>query len=172
MHDQPRYTHVAAQAVSLAELFESRFAAGLEGPVAFRIQLASPEGPSTGGGKQVVQPIKLVPMDGGPTIVVGVANTIKQSAELRSFALLSEQYQQRYKGAPIPVHAGAYQQLLADFTSFFRALNLQVTTVEATRSMRPPPRPTSSGPSVLVALLVSFGFLAIAAWIVFSQIRR
>lgn len=171
MQEQARYTHVAAQAVSLADLFESRFAAGLEGPVPFQIHLAAPEGPSTGGGKQVVQPITLVPKNGGPTIVVGAANTIKQTAELRSFALLSEQYQQRYKGAPIPVHAGAYQQLLTDFTSFFRSLNLQVTTVDATRSMRPPP-PKSSGPSVLVALAVSFGFLAVAAWIVFSQLRR
>ena len=171
MQDQPRYTHVAAQAVSLADLFETRFSAGLEGPVPFQIHLAAPEGPSTGGGKQVVQPIKLVPENGGPTIVVGVANTIKQTAELRSFALLSEQYQQRYKGAPLPVHAGAYQQLLTDFTSFFRSLNLQVTTVDATRSMRSPPR-QSNGPSVLVALAVSFGFLAVAAWIVFTQLRH
>ncbi len=174
MHDQARYTHVAAQAVSLADFFENRFSAGLDGPVVFKIQLAAPEGPSTGGGKQAVQPIKLVPADGGPTIVIGVANTIKQTAELRSYTLLLEQYRLRYKGAQLPIHAGAYQQLLADLTTFFKSFNLQVTTVEVSYSMRPPPAPApaSSGPSVILALVVSFGFLAIAAWIVFSQLHR
>lgn len=173
MQDQARYTHVAAKAVGLAELFEERFSAGLDGPVMFRIQLASPEGPSTGGGKQVVQPIKLVPVDGGPTIVIGVANTIKQTAELRSYALLSEQYRLRFKGAQIPVNAGVYQQLLADFTTFFRALSLSVTTVDATRSLRPPPAPApSGGPGVIIALAVSVGVLIAAAWIVLSHLHR
>lgn len=173
MDEQARYTHVAAKAVSLVELFEERFSAGLDGPVLFRIQLASPEGGSTGGGKQVVQPIKLVPADGGPTIVIGAANTIKETAELRSYALLSEQYAQRFKGAPIPINAGAYKQLLADFTGFFQALNLSVRTVDANRSLRPPPAPASSGgPGVILALVVSFGALVIAAWIVLSHLHR
>lgn len=174
MNDQPRYTHVAAQAVSLAELFEERFSAGLDGPMTFRIQLASPEGPSTGGGKQVVQPIKLVPADGGPTIVIGAANTVKQTAELRSYALVSEQYRLRFKGAQLPVHAQAYQQLLADFTSFFHALNLSVTTADMSRSLRPPPAPPSprSGPGMILALAVSIGALVVAAWIVLSHLHR
>jgi len=172
--DQPRYTHVAAQAVGLAELFEERFSAGLDGPVAFRIQLASPEGPSTGGGKQVVQPIKLVPVDGGPTIVIGAANTIKQTAELRSFALVSEQYGLRFKGAQLPIHVEVYRQLLVDFTSFFQALNLSVTTVDKSRSLRPPPAPppSSGGPGMILALAVSVGVLLIAAWIVLSHLHR
>lgn len=175
MDDQPRYTYVAARAVSLAELFEERFSAGLDGPVAFRIQLASPEGPSTGGGKQVVQPIKLVPVDGGPTIVIGAANTIKQTAELRSYALVSELYGQRFKGAQLPVHAGAYRQLLADFTSFFQALKLSVTTADTSRSLRPPPQPAASssgGPGMVLALAVSVGALVIALWIVLSHLHR
>ncbi len=46
--------------------------------------------------------------------------------------------------------------------------------MEVSYSMRPPPAPApaSSGPSVILALVVSFGFLAIAAWIVFSQLHR
>ncbi len=172
--EQPRYTHVAAQAVGLAERFEERFSAGLDGPVTFRVQLASPEGPSTGGGKQVVQPIKLVPADGGPTIVIGAANTVKQMAELRSYALVSEQYGLRFKGAQLPIHAGSYRQLLADFTRFFHELNLSVTTADTSRSLRPPPAPPSSrhGLGVIVALAVSVGVLVIAAWIVLSHLHR
>jgi hypothetical protein len=171
--DQARYTHVAAKAVTLADLFEERFAAGLDGPVMFRIHLASPDGPSTGGGKQVVQPIKLVPADGGPTIVIGVANTVKQTAELRSYSLLTEQYAQRYKGAPLPILAGAYQQLLADFTAFFQAMSLSVSTVDATRSLRPNPAPTpSGGAGVIVALVVSVGVLVVAAWLVLSHLHH
>jgi hypothetical protein len=171
--DQARYTHVAAKAVTLADLFEERFAAGLDGPVMFRIHLAAPDGPSTGGGKQVVQPIKLVPADGGPTIVIGVANTIKQTAELRSFALLTEQYAQRYKGASIPILAGAYKQLLAEFTDFFQSMSLSVSTVDATRTLRPPPAPSSSGSAgTIVALVVSVGVLVIAAWLVLSHLHH
>ncbi len=171
MDDQARYTHVAAKAVTLADLFEERFSAGLDGPVMFRIHLAAPDGPSTGGGKQVVQPIKLVPADGGPTIVIGVANTVKQTAELRSYALLTEQYAQRYKGAPIPIHAGAYQQLLADFTTFFHSMSLSVSTVDKSRTLRPPTR-SSGGAGVIVALVVSVGVLVIAAWLVLSHLHR
>jgi hypothetical protein len=171
--DQARYTHVAAKAVTLADLFEERFAAGLDGPVMFRIHLASPDGPSTGGGKQVVQPIKLVPADGGPTIVIGVANTVKKTAELRSYALLTQQYAQRYKGAAVPIHVGAYTQLLVDFTSFFQAMSLSVTTVEASRSVRPSAAPKPSGNvGTIVALVVSVGVLVIAAWLVLSHLHR
>ena len=173
MDDQARYTHVAAKAVTLADLFEERFAAGLDGPVMFKIHLAAPDGPSTGGGKQAVQPIKLVPADGGPTIVIGAANTVKQTAELRSYALLTQQNAQRYKGAPIPIHVGAYTQLLVDFTSFFQAMSLSVTTVDATRSVRPSPAQKSSGGAgVIVALVVSVGVLVIAAWLVLSHLHH
>ncbi|MEP7124342.1 MAG: hypothetical protein ABJE95_25665 [Byssovorax sp.] len=157
----------------MADLFEERFAAGLDGPVMFRIHLATPDGPSTGGGKQVVQPIKLVPADGGPTIVIGVANTVKQTAELRSYALLTEQYAERYKGAVVPIHVGAYTQLLVDFTSFFHAMNLSVTTVNAARSVRQVPAAKSSGSAgVIVALVVSLGVLVIAAWLVLSHLHH
>lgn len=173
MDDHARYTHVAAKAVTLADLFEERFSKGLDGPVTFKIHLAAPGGPSTGGGKQVVQPIKLVPADGGQTIVLGVANTVKQTAELRSYALLTEQYAQRFKGAQIPIHAGAYKQLLADLTDFFHSMSLSVTTVDATRSLRPPSAPPpSSSASVIVALAVSVGALVIAAWLVLSHLHR
>ena len=73
--DYTKYTQVAAQALSLAELFEARFAQGVAGPVPFRIELAAPDGPSTAGGKQALQHIKLVPLGGGPTIVIGSAST-------------------------------------------------------------------------------------------------
>ena len=173
MDEQARYTHVAAKAVTLADLFEKRFSKGLDGPVTFGIHLAAPDGPSTGGGKQVVQPIKLVPADGGQTIVIGVANTVKQTAELRSYGLLTEQYAQRFKGAQIPIHAGPYKQLLADLTDFFHSMNLSVTTVDATRSMRPlPAPPPSSNASMIIALAVSVGALVIAAWLVLSHLHH
>ena len=173
MDDQARYTHVAAKALTLADLFEERFSKGLDGPVTFGIHLAAPNGPSTGGGKQVVQPIKLVPSDGGPTIVIGVANTVKQTAELRSYALLTAQYAQRFKGAQIPINAGAYQQLLSELTGFFHAMKLSVSTVDATRSMRPPSAPApSSSAGVIVALAVSVGVLVIAAWLVVSHLHH
>ena len=68
---QVKYTQVAAKQLSLAELFEERFQAGLQGPLHFRVELSAPDGPSTGGGKQALQHIKLVAPDGSGTIVIG-----------------------------------------------------------------------------------------------------
>jgi hypothetical protein len=50
-------------------------------------------------------------------------------------------------------------------------LNLSVTTVDASRSLRPPPA-SSGGPGVIVALVVSIGVLVIAAWVVLSHLHR
>ncbi len=79
-----KYTQVAQKAVSLAELFAARFERKLEGPVCFRVELSAPEGPSTAGGKQALQHIKLLPEGGGLAVVIGSANTTRMTAEIRT----------------------------------------------------------------------------------------
>jgi hypothetical protein len=168
-----RYTRVAAKAVNLAELFEEAFASGLDGPVRYRIAMSAPEGPSTAGGKQALQHIKLIPARGGPTIVIGAANTIKQTAELRTYALLADLHAQRFKGAALPLQPGQYKELFDSMMGFFEAMRLQVSTADLTRSARPAPALGSeSSAATWLAILVAVSVLAAAAWIVLSHLHR
>lgn len=166
-----RYTRVAAKAVNLAELFEEAFAAGLDGPVRYRIKMSAPEGPSTAGGKQALQHIKLIPERGGPTIVIGAANTIKQTAEIRTYALLADLHAQRFRGATLPLQPGQYKELVDAMMGFFEAMRLHVVTVDMQRSQRPPAGGDSSV-ATIVAILVAIGVLGAAAWIVLSHLHR
>jgi hypothetical protein len=129
--DETKYTQVAARAVSLAELFAARFEQGLDGPVRYRVEMSAPDGPSTAGGKQALQHIKLVPLDGSPAIVIGSANTISQSAEIRTFEHIGALYAQRFRGARIPVDVTRYQELAQTLATFFRAMKINVTFADA-----------------------------------------
>jgi len=129
-----KYTQVAAQAVGLAELFVASFERGLDGPVHFRVELSAPDGPSTGGGKQALQHIKLIPDGGGMTVVIGSADTTRAVAEIRTFDHIATLYGQRFRGAPIPVDAGRYNELSKTLATFFRAMNMKVSFAELERS--------------------------------------
>lgn len=125
-----RYTLVAAKAVSLAELFVAHFERGLDGPARFRVELSAPDGPSTAGGKQALQHIKLVPEDGGLAIVIGSADTARGVADVRTYEHVAALYARRFHGAKIPVDVTRYYELGQALATFFRAMNMRVTFVE------------------------------------------
>jgi hypothetical protein len=136
-----KYKRVAAQAASLAELFIASFEPGLDGPVHFRVELSAPDGPSTAGGKQALQHVKLIPRDGGRAIVIGSADTTRSLAEIRTFDHIAALYAQRFRGAPIPVEAGRYNELGEKLANFFRSMRMQVrfTELEPSKSSAPAP---------------------------------
>lgn len=172
--DQSKYTQVAAKAVSLAELFDARFEQGLDGPVRFRVELSAPDGPSTAGGKQALQHIKLVPAISGPAIVIGSANTILQTAEIRTFDHIAALYAQRFKGASIPVDVTRYQELSQALAVFFKAMRMNVTFADARAAGLAAPTAASGGgrSNVLVMLmgvLSGIVLLAAAYWAIFVK---
>lgn len=168
---QVKYTQVAAKQLSLAELFEERFQAGLQGPLHFRVELSAPDGPSTGGGKQALQHIKLVAPDGSGTIVIGSANAQAQTAEVRTFEQIAELYAQRYRGAAIPVDIVKYRELCQDLASFLRAMKLNVSMVDVASSIeRLPPSEGSSWQ--LVAIVIGVGVAAFGILVVFAMLLR
>ena len=152
-----KYTLVAQKAASLTDLFASQFDKGLDGPVHFRVELVAPDGPSTAGGKQALQHIKLVPDAGGPAIVIGSANAPRMLAEVRTFEHISVLYAQRFHGAAIPVDVTRYYELGQAIATFFRAMGLQVTFVEQdgavsaapgqVSSLAPPPMASPGSPA-------------------------
>ena len=141
-----KLTMVAAQAVSFAELFKVVFGDGLQGPVAYRVELSEPDGPSTAGGKLALQHVKLIPANGGATIVIGSANTVEKTAELRSFAYLAAQHAQRFKGTPLPIDPARFNDLVTALKTFFTERGMVVTVLEALPVEAPVPevQPTAS----------------------------
>jgi hypothetical protein len=168
---QVKYTHVAAKALSLAELFDERFQDGLQGPVHFRVELSAPDGPSTGGGKQALQHLKLVPSNGGAAIVIGTANAQAQTAEIRTFEQIADLYAQRYRGATIPVDVLKYRELCNDLASFLRAMKLNVSMVDVESSIeRVPPVPGSNWQ--LIAIVLGVGVAAFGILVVLALVLR
>jgi hypothetical protein len=151
-----KYTQVAAKAVSLAELFAARFERGLEGPVRFKVELSAPDGPSTAGGKQALQHIKLVPQEGGANVVIGSANTTRMTAEIRTYEHVADLYAQRFHGVRIPVDVTRYYELGQALATFFRAMRMNVTFSElggVPLPAAPPPAAGGRGLRVAIAAL-------------------
>jgi hypothetical protein len=161
-----KYTQVAAKAVSLVDLFAARFEHGLPGPVHFRVELSAPDGPSTAGGKQALQHIKLVPQGGGSAVVIGSAHTTRMTAELRTYE----------HGAKLPVDVTRYYELGQALATFFRAMRMTVTFSDAggvPLAAPPPPRPAARWwPVALVAVVLLAAASVLAAAYVLVFLRR
>jgi hypothetical protein len=143
-----QFTAVAGKATEFASLFNRTFSAGFQGPEMYRIDLTAPDGPSTGGGKQALQHIRLVPLGGGPAIVIGAVNQVDMTAEMRTFRHLAELHARRFNGQRVPVDPNAYRELTRHLHQFFASQTLAVVMVdisEGQMSSRPPPAPATGG---------------------------
>jgi len=141
MADQKR-TQFAMQAFGFAELFNIKIGdQKVAGSTVYRVEMSAPDGPSTGGGKQAVQHVKLVPeVEGDAVIVAGSANQLEKSAEIRTFEYLADLHAQRFKGAPIPLDRPRYTELVKRMQAFFSDQGLRVVMLDA-------PRPGAGGAS-------------------------
>jgi hypothetical protein len=147
---ESKHTMFASKAVGLAEMFNYAMAKHrLDGPVGYVAQLSAPDGPSTEGGKQALQHVKLVPEGGGPTLVIGSAHLVEQTAELRTYAAVDDMHRQRFKGSPFQADQGAYDALLDRIRAFFDDREFRVSTAEV--APRPSPGVTGTRPAPHVA---------------------
>src|SRR4051794_4420717 len=105
------FTAVAGKATELSKLFNTTFAAGIDAPARYRVDLTAPVGPSTAGGKQALQHILLVPREGGPAMVMGGVNQADMTAEIRTFRHVAEAHATRFKGARVPLDVNVYREL-------------------------------------------------------------
>jgi hypothetical protein len=123
----PVHTQFAMKAIDLAELFKtlvgsSKVDAADGSP--FQVELSAPDGPSTGGGKQSVQHVKLTRP--GLVLVAGSADQVERTAELRTHGYMSAAHAQRYKGASLPIDAAAYDAFLKRARDFFKQQDITV----------------------------------------------
>lgn len=168
-----QFTAIAGRAAEFAALFNAKFESGFAGQ--YRIDLTAPAGPSTAGGKQALQHIRLVPVDGSPAIVIGSVSQPENSAEIRTFRHLAELHARRFKGARVPVDVNAYRELNRNLHAFFASQGFAVVMVDVTdapASNYPPPMPAQSSPMpwIIAGMAVAFALgVGVIAFLVITK---
>ena len=126
---EAKHTEFAMKAVDLGELFllmcGSDVLRTAQGD--YTAQLSVPEGLSTGGGKQALQHVMLVPEDAGTTLVVGNVSQTDKTVALRTYAHAAAIYKQRTH-RPFGVGRADFDDLTRKMTKFFEGQGLTVTT--------------------------------------------
>ncbi len=165
-----KFTFIAGKAMDFATLFNVSFTSPLPGPVPYRIELTTPVGPSTAGGKQALQHIRLVPADGGPAIVAGSCSPVARSAELRTYRQLADLHAMRFKGARFPIAEQPYDEFLRRLQQFFSVQGHAVVMLDVPQPSTRTPAPTTEGPTwpwIVLSLLVIVG-IGLAALLLFG----
>jgi hypothetical protein len=155
---EEKRTQFAMAALGFADLFKVAIGSHkLPGPVPYVVELAAPEGPSTGGGKQGVLHIKLTPEVGGAVTVAGWANPFERTAELRSFDHIATAHAMRFHGQQIPLDRAQYDALFARMHKFLAEQGLQVSVQagppKPSGSMQAQAAPSSSSIGLVIAIL-------------------
>lgn len=170
MNPQVKRTLVAQAAMETSDILNLRFAGRLVGSqTPRRLMVAAPDGVSTQGGKQVRQSIVLAPANdpSAGTVMVGWLDIAQKKAELRTHAVVKQQYEQRYQ-KPFDVAQDGYDAIMRDVQTMFQMQSIETAVisnvspaVEAARMTAapsaPPPAPSSLGWIIGVGILVLFG---------------
>ncbi len=145
MSDRGLRTQFSLKALDLAQTFRSAVGTLAIGP--YHAELTAPDGPSTGGGVQAVQHVRLCADDGRPALVVGSCNQRDNTAELRSFDQMDAIHRQRFK-RPLDVDQVAYGRFVEKAKAFLEALGMKVSVQVA------PPTARSAGGGLIAGYLL------------------
>jgi hypothetical protein len=159
MHIAQLQTKVALQVSELAEQFRKVLGGVRVQPGDYSPDLTAPEGPSTSGGAQALQHVRLVPGQAGlPTIVAGHANRFERKAELRTYAHVARNHLERF-GRPLPLSLEEYDRFLAMAKNFFDGAQLETTIADppapAVPSIAPPPSRRGLAIGIAAAVVVA-----------------
>jgi len=126
-------TRVANQAASLAEAVTDGFEDFHMGAGDYRVELSVPEGPSTGGGAQARQNLRLSPRRKGYAMVIaGTVDPVQSTAEIRTFEHVAILHELRYE-KPLEISGEEY-------TDFLRKADVVLNLARIkSRHVGPPP---------------------------------
>jgi|SRR5579871_4021465 len=163
--DRQLRTQFSMKALDLAQMF--RVSIGTAAVGAYHAELTAPDGPSTGGGIQAVQHVRLVADDGRPALVVGSCNQKDQTAELRTWDHVDAVHRQRFK-RPVDLDRIAYSRFLDKTKGFLEALGMKVALSATRLTPAATPSVARAGSGLfagflLGALVVGLG-AALALW--------
>ncbi len=120
-------TQVANQAASLAETVTEGFEEFHMGAGDWVVELSVPEGPSTGGGAQARQHVRLVPRRKGYSVVIaGSVDPVTSSAEIRTFDHVAMLHELRF-GRPLEITGEEYDDFLRKADVVFNLARIAVT---------------------------------------------
>ena len=156
-------TMMAGVGLGMSAAFNAGFANPFPG---WRAELAEPIGPSTGGGKQSIQPITLIAPT-GEKLAVGKVDPVRRYAQVRDFQLVSRMHQERF-GRPLAMAMHDYNRWIESVRSFFSSAGLNTEYEDASAALEAA-APRSSGTSVLVWIVVALvvaGLIAVIVWAV------
>jgi hypothetical protein len=164
-------TYHAIQASDLAAAMNEALKKVRIAPGDYAPDLMAPQGPSTAGGVQAMQHLRLVPAQPGqPTLVVGHANHAEGKAELRTYEYVDTLYRQRFD-RPLVLDRAAYDAFLDFAKQLFVALHLETTVVGPPVEHAEAP-PTSGGrglTAMAIAGVVAVVLATLAAWAMFHR---
>jgi len=172
---EEKHTEFAMKALGLAELFaisfgQERLVVGAKPRVggalqskenAYRMEISAPEGTSTGGGKQAVQHIKLIP-EQGTTLVIGSVNQVEKTSELRTFEYLAGVHAQRFRGAALPLQEEKYNDVLRRMQAFFSNMGFRLIMSDASKLPVVKPAAEKSGGATGAILGIALIVVAVA----------
>lgn len=93
-------TELAHQGVTV-DLLRETFVQRRYGPVRYRLHIEEPSGLRTGGGRQTRQPLMLVSRKHPvPAIVCGWVDVEQKEAQVRSFGIVAQRYEDRHGHSP------------------------------------------------------------------------
>ena len=162
--DRAKFTLVAGQAMDFATSFNAFFARGLPGPVHHAIDLTTPAGPSTEGGKLATQHVRLLPQGGGVATVVGSVNPAAKTAEVRTFDAIAAVHAQRFGGTKPPIDEAAYGAFSRDLRGFLEMNGYRVSTADAAPALPAVKRGGSGALAVVLLALIALAAAVFAWW--------
>jgi len=113
----------AMQATALAGQFNEMFGK-VTLPPGYWTDMTAPDGPSTGGGIQTMQHLRLHAPEGGPILVMGSLDSGQMKLTVRTFANLQRLGQQR--DFTLGVDKTAYHAFCARVRKLYEALHFVV----------------------------------------------
>ena len=177
MNGRDLRTRFAVRALDFAETFNAGLGALSLQPGAYQPQLTTPDGPSTGGGVQAVQHVRLIAArQGFPAILVGSANQRSGTAELRSYEYIDAVHRQRWQ-RPVPLDRHDYEDFIHAAQNFFESNQLLVTIASPSRGLarrndvEPLPAASSGGgvAAIVTGVVVGLVLGGLAIWILLRR---
>lgn len=177
MNGRDLRTRFAVRALDFAETFNAGLGALSLQPGAYQPQLTTPDGPSTGGGVQAVQHVRLIAArEGFPSILVGSANQRSGTAELRSYAYVEAVHRERWK-RPVPLDRNDYEDFLHAAKNFFEGNQLLVTIAGPSEALARRTQPDAAAPeaaqsgggAIVIGVVAGLVIGALTIWILLRR---
>jgi hypothetical protein len=159
-------TRLARRFTTLADEVTEGFGELQIGAGCWVVELTAPGGMSTGGGKQMLQHLRLRPKRQGHVVLVGgVVNSITKTADLRDHAHMDAIYRARF-GRAMEITPAEWEQFLRRAELVLREQEIRTARVAVPRELRVPGGHLDLAERQKMAAAIALGVVTAAAAVV------